>query len=302
MGFLEFSPPRFEEYPAFPAIRQYVEQSNGSSEFDVPPPNADDFDVRAWDAQGRDVPGVTLMLQGLVAIAADTEGDSSTYQVQVIIILPGTTGFTRVELLENNVVVHEWNAGPRAPQIDSLTMSESPDGLLIEWETMDPDGDDFTHMVMLVDANGDMQTLDTGTTQDSLIAPLTNSHGPGPHRAYLGVSDGINTSWAVTDPLRTTNQPPQFMWDNTTEYATNAEGTFRLDLWVLDPEGEQLGSQIVWTSNIDGLLTTGSSLDIFGGSVDNGPTLTSGAHQITATVTDSGGASSSISFTLVVSP
>jgi len=274
-----------------------------ADESNYPPPNAEDFEARAWDAQGREVAGVSLYLRGMVAMSAGTEVDSGMYVVFVSIFLPGTAGFTRVALEENGTLVHEWTAGARAPVIESLTMTDGPNGPLIEWAASDPDGDDLTYMVWLVDATGDRQMLNfDSTTETSMLVDWNWSHGPGPHRAVVEVTDGINTSWAVTDPVETANQPPYFLWDDDgTQYATD-EGTFRLQLWVQDPEGEQLGSQIVWTSSIDGYLTTGNSLDIFNGSVYDGPAVSVGTHQITASVTDSGGASGSIVFTLVVGP
>jgi len=304
LGYLELAPTRLTtEYPALPVIKARIEANFGPSESFYPPPNADDFEARAWDAQGREVVGVSLDLMGIFAVAAGTGVDSGGYFVNVNIFLPGTAGFSRVALLENDTIVHEWSAGPQAPVIESLTMTEGADGPLIEWKATDPDGDDLKYWVMLIDANGSRRMLDFGPTTDtSILVNPRNSNGPGPHRAFVGATDGINVSWAVTDPVATTNQPPYFLASDGAEYTMTSGGSFRLLLWVIDPEGERLGDQVIWTSSIDGYLMSGSELEIYGGSAWEGPTLSVGTHQITASVTDSGGASASVSFTLVVKP
>lgn len=305
-GSLELEPTRFEASPALAAIPRFVEESNTPNEFGAPPPNADDFEARAWDSAGREVPGVVLYLMGMTWMAStDPEGDSSGYIVFVSILLPGTAGFTRVTLEENGTVVHEWTAGAHAPEVDSITLSEGPDGLLIEWAATDADEDDLSYTVSLVDANGERQILGLGQSREtSTLVDWTYSHGPGPHRVVVDVTDGINTSWAVSDPIETSNQPPEIWCVNGdgTEFSTTLRNSFVLELWVLDPEGEDLEDQIVWTSSIDGYLVTGSELYINGDEVIDGPPISLGVHTITATVTDSGGASASLTWTLTVEP
>lgn len=308
-GFVGLAPTRLldEASPGFATIAGPVSEFLASmSEGGIPLPNADDFEARAWDAEGDEVPGVTLDMMVFAYASAEGETEVGGPVVYFSILLPGTAGFTRVTLEENGTLVHEWIAGPRAPEVESITLTDGPDGPLIEWSATDADGDDLSYMAWLVDGNGIRQSLGFGpTTETSALVNPENPNGPGPHRAYVVVSDGINTSWAVTDPVQTANRPPFFLFwhDDGTEYATDSDGDFELELWgVQDPEGEDLDSQIVWTSSIDGYLTTGSSFDVYRGSVDNGPTLSVGRHQITGTVTDSGGASASLVFTLVVEP
>jgi len=58
-----------------------------------------------------------------------------------------------------------------------------------------------------------------------------------------------------------------------------------------DEDGNLYGSSLVWTSNIDGYIGTGTSFST---------NLTAGAHTINLTVTDSNGAAHSVTISITV--
>jgi hypothetical protein len=88
------------------------------------------------------------------------------------------------------------------------------------------------------------------------------------------------------------NAPPEVSISSPLDGATFDSGaTINFSGTASDPEDGDLTSSMVWTSNIDGQIGTGGSFST---------TLSDGIHTITASVTDSSGASSSDSVNITV--
>jgi carboxypeptidase T len=131
-----------------------------------------------------------------------------------------------------------------------------------------------------------------GTIDTSLLAP-------GKHLIYVEGRDALGNRGPVSAKFLTVlpsgpNQPPTATINEPADGGTFFTGmTVTLGGTASDPESGNLSSSLVWTSNIDGQIITGSGGWVF---------LSAGNHTITASVTDSSGASASDSITVTVSP
>lgn len=97
------------------------------------------------------------------------------------------------------------------------------------------------------------------------------------------VSDGINTGVATSVPFSVAKSSPTIIQIESPQagYAQAAADPIQLIGEAYDPDDGMLhGSQLVWSSNVQGVLGSGSPLTA---------TLQAGTHQITLTATDSDG-------------
>ena len=103
-----------------------------------------------------------------------------------------------------------------------------------------------------------------------------------------GLVDALAAVLAAGPP----NQPPTVSITTPAHGATFETGaTITFAGTATDPEDQDLSSTIEWTSDRDGLIGTGASIDA---------SLSDGAHVITASVTDSGGATATAAVTIGV--
>ncbi len=113
-----------------------------------------------------------------------------------------------------------------------------------------------------------------------------------------GVDVGTLDSWTLTligTPTGPVNNPPTIAITAPPDGSTYTEGnsvTFTGD--ADDIEDGDLSASIVWSSSIDGVLGTGASI-----ATSN---LSVGTHTITASVTDSGGLTSTDTISVVIQP
>jgi carboxypeptidase T len=126
----------------------------------------------------------------------------------------------------------------------------------------------------------------------------TSALSPGRHLIYVEGRDALGNRGPVSakflDVLPSAgNQPPSVTITEPAQPTDVHMGTaVTLGGTASDFENGNLSSSIVWTSNIDGQITTGSGAWAF---------LSIGTHTITATVTDSAGVSASDTVTVTVS-
>lgn len=105
------------------------------------------------------------------------------------------------------------------------------------------------------------------------------------------VSDGQTSSESVSAEFSLANLPPTVSIDSTPEGATfSGMQSFVVDATIYDTEDGLLsGDAISWSSDLDGPLGTGESL------YTRADDLTEGTHLLTATATDSAGATGAAS-------
>ena len=140
-----------------------------------------------------------------------------------------------------------------------------------------------------------MTWIETGNSQTN-SATIDFSHLPGGNTALIrvDVSDGINTGTATSAPFLVPRKLPTSVLIN-----TPATGSLRLGSrpvyltgGAFDPDdGALTGSQLQWSSNIQGALGSGSLLPV---------KLQPGTHTLTLTATDSDGNAISTTTTVTV--
>ncbi|MHC5209853.1 MAG: hypothetical protein ACYTG2_03950 [Planctomycetota bacterium] len=175
----------------------------------------------------------------------------------------------------------------------------------VSWSATDADGDALTAWLRYSHDGTRWTPVASAVTETSVPIDLGELPAPveGVARFDLFVSDGLNTTRAVSDPLHGTGDilelggnPP---WievvspDDGTEWAYGATVILHSSGWDLEDRGLQ-GSDIVWTSDVDGTLGTGRLLSV--------NTLSVGTHTISATATDSDTLSTADSHVIEVLP
>jgi hypothetical protein len=197
----------------------------------------------------------------------------------------GVQGAAAVELLRSTsapAVAFTAPAASTGPLIDSR--------LSVSWTATDADGDALTAWLRYSPDGTRWAPVASGITETSVSIDLAQLPAPVDGTAVfdLFVSDGLNTTHIVSAPLHGTGDslglggnPPWVQIlspDAGTSWRYGATVILHSSGWDLEDRGLQ-GTDIVWTSNVDGLLGTGRLLSV--------NTLSVGAHVITATATDS---------------
>ena len=162
------------------------------------------------------------------------------------------------------------------------------------WSGTDADSDSLSYLVEYSDDGGSTyKTIAVDYASSSLTVDRASLTGSGSARIKVTVSDGTRSA-STESPVFTVaaNSPEVFIRspaDNTTLLGSKP---LILGATAYDPEDGRLGaSSIRWSSSINGVLGTGGSL------VVSTADLTAGTHELTATATDSSGASGSASVT-----
>lgn len=170
--------------------------------------------------------------------------------------------------------------------------SGTAEDVTVSWTSADSDGDELFHTLLYSADDGeswDIVGLDlTGTTTS---VPRSTLPGSDQARFKVIVSDGLRTAEAVSEQFSLPDLAPTVFieepFDDTT--LTGAQ-SFRLRVRAHDAEdGDLTGPAIVWNSDHDGRLGTGDDLLL------RADSLSEGTHVLTATVTDSAGASTEAS-------
>ena len=200
----------------------------------------------------------------------------------------------RIVLAHGGTPVATRTVSNNAPAV-SVSLSGGGVVKTVNWTASDPDGDSLSYSVLY--SNDNKQSwfavaMDlTATTYG-----LDTSTLPGGTSAFVRIlaSDGVNTGQGDAGPFAVTGKEPTALINAPVNGATYAPGQAVLlvgDGFDLD-DGSLPESRLVWTSNRDGLLGTGRTLEL--------DDLSEGTHTITLTVGDSQGNQATASITLAV--
>jgi hypothetical protein len=154
------------------------------------------------------------------------------------------------------------------------------------WTASDADGDELRYMVLYsMDGGGVWHPVALDITTNSL--EIGGRYWAGSENARIRVltSDGFNTGHADSELFQVGRKPP-LVWIVAPEDggAVAPEAAIVLEGFASDLEdGELIGASLVWESDRDGHLGDGEQLILPGWA------LSSGAHEITLTATDSNG-------------
>jgi uncharacterized repeat protein (TIGR01451 family) len=219
-----------------------------------------------------------------------------------IIPAPANAAYRTARLLRGGVVLTTRTASPHAPIITSL----APDGgeivndqpVTISWKAQDADGDALTYDVQFSDDGGQTWTgLDADLDANQLVVPRHTL--PGSTRALIRViaSDGFNTAVRTsTGVFKLSDLPPRLrLVSPTPGQQFRPQQMVSLRAEIDDPQdGPLSGTNIVWQSNRNGAMGTGSFLS------RQASTLLSGLHQLTVTSRNSAGKTNSATVSITI--
>jgi hypothetical protein len=214
--------------------------------------------------------------------------------------LPYPAGVRTIEVRKGNTLLAARTVSPNSPAVQVLAPNGGevigPAGVTVSWTMSDADGDPLAASVLFsADNGGSWRVLTANITGTQFTVPFEHLAGTTQGRIRVLVSDGVNTSHDDSDGVFTVqNQAPAAMIVSPEENARFVQGQMvALRATSYDAEdGVMSGEAFTWHSDRDGLLGTGSEVEI--------TILTKGTHLIELTVTDSAGSASKVTRTVVV--
>lgn len=253
------------------------------------------------DAQGRVLASRRLEVDGgHDSSPSQDHPHSDLFTFVEVMPFPEDTAWIRIRD-DEDALLYERAVSNNSPQVN-LTSPNSGNiapGTEITWTASDPDGDELVYTVLYShDAGVSWLPLALDLTETSLtLTPGLIHDIPGSDQGMIRViaSDGVNTGEDTSDGLLSAaNTPPNLLLANQERTLSLAPGHLLiLDGSATDVEDGVLdGESLVWESSLDGELGTGRELAT--------NALSEGVHTITLTATDSQGASSEATLTVVV--
>lgn len=220
-------------------------------------------------------------------------------QATVNFSMPWADGATSVVLLHGAQVLDTINVSPNPPSVQFTdpvhpATWDAHTTRTVSWAGSDPDGGNLTYSLFYSPDGHNYQVLATGLAATSYDVDVDSIAGGATARFRVVVSDGVNTASAVSATVTVPNEPPLV------EITSPKDGTLvtQGSLLVLQggatdlEDGPLSGGSLRWSSDRDGALGTGESLAL--------NTLSAGLHTITLRATDSQGAFSEATVTVLV--
>lgn len=155
------------------------------------------------------------------------------------------------------------------------------DMLLIEWEAEDPDGDDLFYTVQYASDGVNFETISGTITETSYDLDTSGIPGGKTARVRIIASDGVNTAASLSNEFSVASKPPDpsiLTPESGSAIPVGAPAGFEGDAFDAE-DGEIPPEQLMWSSDIDGMLGTGESIST--------TQLSAGTHTITLSATDS---------------
>jgi len=201
--------------------------------------------------------------------------------------IPWAEGAARVVILFRGEEVAAREVSPNSPGV-ALVFPNGGEELgdpevFVRWEAWDPDEGPLTFALQY--------SPDEGATWQTIVLDLTEPHYlvdleqlPGSEQALFRViaSDGVNTGMDTSDgTFRAARRPPRAIIMSPTAFArfTPQQQVVLAGEGYDAEDGNLSGGALVWSSNRQGFLGTGSQLSV--------SELAEGWHEITLEVTDS---------------
>jgi len=201
-----------------------------------------------------------------------------------------------ITVRHNDQVLSTRTASPRHPELTILRPrgGEALTGAVVrlQWEASDPDGDPLTYTVQFSADGGDRwEVLDLDLSSTWCDVDLRRLKGTSQGRIRVIASDSFNSSTAVSDLFTVRNHAPEIrVTSPPADSLFSGRQVIRFAAVAQDREdGSVTGTNLVWTSDLDGPLGTGEVLH------REAADLSRGTHRITVTATDAAGESRSAS-------
>lgn len=203
--------------------------------------------------------------------------------------LPPMESVGAIEILHTNQLIYRQIASANAPGIQLLEPVSGTvatgDELLLRWTASDPDGEALTYLVDISSDNGaTWRTLAHDVTTNSMTVPISNLPGSDHTVFRVWANDGMHTSNDKVTVVIPGHPPTLKIVQPMEEQSYTDDDTVSFTAVAVDLEDGQIdGTGISWTSDVQGLLGSGSPL------VLDASTLAEGPHRITAAVSDLAG-------------
>jgi peptidoglycan/xylan/chitin deacetylase (PgdA/CDA1 family) len=198
--------------------------------------------------------------------------------------IPYFEGTRKIVLKHGATLLAEVPVTAHSPEITSLTVTPlGSSQCSVTWEAVDADNDDLYYTLFYSHNGSDWLPL-ASLTESSFEFDTSLLPG-GISRIKLVVTDGVNSTEAISSPFFvTTKHPAVFILfpEDGSAFQFGSEVYFVGGAY--DPEDGRLADvSLTWSSDVDGILGTGEVLDV--------PFLSPGTHRITLMATDSEGKS-----------
>ena len=246
------------------------------------PSGSGDCAVRVMDAQANVLYESNFDLSSIPGLPGN---GIESFTVQT----PAFTNTARIEILSNGVLKETITRTLNAPSV-TITSPQAGDALTatskVVWQASDPDGDDLEVIVQYSHDGNAWVTLDTLADVVSGELPIAVDYlaSGSSAKIRLLVTDGLNTVVSGVESLSLEpNRFPEVAIQHPLldgSYPSTGNVSFVGDAW--DAEDYSIpSSDLTWSSNVDGVLGYGRTLNVTGLSV--------GTHAVTLASVDSEG-------------
>lgn len=259
----------------------------------IPLPEPGDWTIALLDAGDNDLATYSFQPEELT----DAEDSPGTPAV-IAEVVPWEAGTVKVEIRFGDDVVASTSASANAPVVsltspaDGSVLPEGP--FTVTWDGSDTDGDPLSYSLLYSNDGGTTwETLLTGLTDEQVELDTAQLPGGSAQLRVLasdGFLSGMDTSGTFTVPLHAPEasillpEPDQVFFP--TQQVTLQGSAYDLE------DGSLEDPAFAWSSSLDGFLGTSATF--------NTAELTTGAHVITLTVTDSNGMSAVVQRNITV--
>ncbi len=227
--------------------------------------------------------------------SVDQEGNAGAIDIYV----PWVSGTNRIAIYHGETELTSRTVSDHAPQV-TLTAPNSGaltgDEIAVSWAASDADGDTLEYLLEFsADGGASWETLAAELAATSIVLDAGWVPGTAQGRFRVVASDGINTAQDESDGLVSIPNKTPLAWiTSPADRAYFVPGqSVGLVAEAIDVEdGTLWDGSLVWTSSLSGTVGSGHMLHV--------TDLITGAHVITLTATDSGGAYAVDSLTIYV--
>ncbi|MGW9168185.1 DUF1194 domain-containing protein [Agromyces sp. NPDC055658] len=227
-------------------------------------------------------------------IGGDVAAAPSTFNV---VVPQGLMSATLVEVVSANATLASGTVSSNSPQVMvSPPTGGTSDRVTFTWTSSDADSDALRHTVLYsTDDGATWNPIGIDLPGASMSVARWSLPGSSTARIRVIASDGLRSAVATSSTFTLPNLVPILNIDSPTNgfVATGAQ-SIPLTATATDAEDGPLDGTIMWNSDLDGQLGTGSDL------VQRADLLSEGTHQITATATDTTGATATASVTITI--
>ncbi|MBI3250188.1 MAG: PD40 domain-containing protein [Deltaproteobacteria bacterium] len=266
---------------------------------EMPPPG--DYTLQLRDPNGnvlQEVPFQPDEMHADLPVGATPTGESTSGSF--FITVPANEAIKQVVVLRQGNPVGARSSTPHAPQVTVLSPNGGEDlsgeTATLQWTGSDADGDALSYIVQYSSDDGaTWETLAVDRPETSVVVSVSALAGGSQGRIRVLASDGFNSTNDQSDGVFTVaNKAPLVSLLSPADGRLFVTGeVVALRASVIDKEdGELSGDQVVWTSDLDGVLGTGTDF--------SAPQLSEGEHIVSVTATDSSGYSTAESIRIRV--